>query len=114
MIKERNVAVSIILTLVTCGIYSIYWIICMTNDTKELAGDDGVDGMTAVLFGILTCGIYYIYLMYKLGERIDIIKQKNGQTSSNTGIFYIILHVIGLGIVVSALVQSELNKYAIQ
>ena len=67
--------------------------------------------MTALLFGLITCGIYYIYLMYKLGERVDIIKQRNGEVSSNTGILYIILHVIGLWIVVAALVQNELNKH---
>ncbi len=31
----------------------------------------------SIILSIITCGIYYIYLMYKLGERIDIIKQDN-------------------------------------
>lgn len=113
MIRQKNVAVSIILSIITCGLYSFYWIASMTNETKELVGDeDSTSGAVAVLFGIITCGIYYIYLVYKLGERIDIIKQKNGEMSSNTGISYVILSWVGAIVVVFALVQTEINKYA--
>lgn len=38
-INKRNLAVSIILTIVTCGIYGIYWFIVMTDDTKNVSGD---------------------------------------------------------------------------
>ena len=34
MIERRNIAVCIVLTLVTCGIYGIYWIVCLTNDVN--------------------------------------------------------------------------------
>ena len=59
------------------------------------------------LFSILTCGIYGIYWMYKMGERLDRVTGK-----SNTGIMYIILSLVGLGIVSYSLMQDTLNKYA--
>ena len=44
-INKRNLAVSIILTIVTCGIYGIYWFIVMTDDTKNVSGDiNGASG----------------------------------------------------------------------
>ena len=38
MIERRNIAVCIVLTLVTCGIYGIYWIVCLTNDVNTVSG----------------------------------------------------------------------------
>ena len=37
MIERRNIAVCIVLTLVTCGIYGIYWIVCLTNDVNTVS-----------------------------------------------------------------------------
>ena len=59
------------------------------------------------LFSILTCGIYGIYWIYKMGERLDRVTGK-----SNTGILYIVLSFLGLGIVSYALMQDTLNNYA--
>ena len=33
--KERNVGVSILLSIITCGIYAIYWFIVLTDEAKE-------------------------------------------------------------------------------
>ena len=61
MIERRNIAVCIVLTLVTCGIYGIYWIVCLTNDVNTVSGDvNGTSGGMVVLLTIVTCGIYGI------------------------------------------------------
>ena len=71
-INKRNLAVSIILTIVTCGIYGIYWFIVMTDDTKNVSGDiNGASGGVAFLLTLVTCNIYGYYWAYKQGERID-------------------------------------------
>lgn len=41
MIQQRNIAMCIILSIVTCGIYGLYWYACLTNDTNTAAGTDG-------------------------------------------------------------------------
>ena len=56
MIERRNIAVCIVLTLVTCGIYGIYWIVCLTNDVNTVSGDvNGTSGGMVVLLTIVTC-----------------------------------------------------------
>ncbi len=35
--KKRDIVVSIILSIVTCGIYGIYWFVVMTDESNELA-----------------------------------------------------------------------------
>lgn len=37
MIQKRNIAMYIILSIVTCGIFGIYWFICLTDDSKLAA-----------------------------------------------------------------------------
>ena len=62
----------------------------------------------AVIFTIITCCIYFLYWSYKMGEGVDSIKGKRG----DTGILYLILSFIGLGIIPMALVQDAINDKA--
>ena len=113
MIERRNIAVCIVLTLVTCGIYGIYWIVCLTNDVNTVSGDvNGTSGGMVVLLTIVTCGIYGIYWAYKQGEKLDFTKNNRGIPSSNSGVLYLILQIFGFGIIAYALMKNELNKLA--
>ena len=113
MIERRNIAVCIVLTLVTCGIYGIYWIVCLTNDVNTVSGDvNGTSGGMVVLLTIVTCGMYGIYWAYKQGEKLDFTKNNRGIPSSNSGVLYLILQIFGFGIIAYALMQNELNKLA--
>lgn len=113
MIQNRNIAVCIILSLVTCGFYGIYWFICLANDTNTISGKTGdTSGGVAFLLSLITCGIYGLYWAYKQGEKIDETKTKRGIQSSNSGIVYLLLCFFGLGVVAWALMQDELNKLA--
>ena len=71
MIQKRNIAMYIILSIVTCGIFGIYWFICLTDDSKLAANDnESASGPVAFLLTIVTCGIYGWYWAYKLGDRV--------------------------------------------
>ena len=71
--RERSVAVSIILSIVTCGIYGFYW-------------------------------------AYKMGKLLMIAKEKNGLRSDDNSVVFLILQLIGFGIINYALIQSDLNE----
>lgn len=112
MIEKRNIAVCIILSIVTCGIYGIYWFIKLNDDTNTASNTFGTSGGMVFLLTLITCGIYGIYWAYKQGEKIDAAKNSRGIPSSNSGILYLILTIFGLSIVAWALMQSELNQMA--
>ena len=79
MIQKRDIVVSIILSLVTCGIYNIYWFVVMTDDVKNVANDNNLaSGGLAFIFTLLTCGIYGFYWAYKMGELMKTAQEKNG------------------------------------
>ena len=114
-IPERNIVVAIILSLVTCGIYSIYWFIVMTDDVNRANQDpNATSGGMAFLFTLITCGIYGIYWYYKMGKSLYEAGQKSGIQINDNSILYLILGLFGFGIVSYALIQADLNKFATQ
>ena len=111
-IPERNIVTCIILSLVTCGIYIYYWFYCLTEDTNKISGEPNpTSGGMSILLAIVTCGIYSIYWMYKRGEYIDRYHQSRG-VQSNNAVLYLVLSLVGLGIVSYAMMQNELNQIA--
>ena len=109
-IQQKNVAVCIILSIVTCGIYGIYWFIKLTDELNALAEVEApTSGGTAFLLTMVTCGIYGIYWAYKQGEKVDFAKTKRNMPSSNSSVLYLILHIVGFGIIAYALMQNEIN-----
>ena len=61
-ISRREIGLCILFTLITCGIYGIYWMIVLNDDVNEVVGDrTATSGGMVFLFSLLTCGIYGIY-----------------------------------------------------
>ena len=113
MIQKRNIAVCVILSIVTFGIYGIYWFVCLHNDTNTAAGDTtDLSAVAAFLLTIVTCGIYGIYWMYKRGKQIEQAQKNRNVQASDSAVLYLILTIVGLSIVAMILCQLELNKIA--
>ena len=77
MIKQRSLLAFIVLSIVTCGIYPIFFFYSWTNDVNLVCAGDGEDSLNYIVVLILsfvTCGIYGIYWIYKQANRLA----KNG------------------------------------
>ncbi len=110
-VPTRSIAACIILSIVTCGIYALVWFYQLNEDTRNLTRDyEGQTSGVALVLSLVTCGIYQLFWMYKQGDKIDRFKASRGVPGGNAGILYLILAIIGLGIVSLALMQDELNK----
>ena len=108
MIKQRNIALCIVFSIITFGIYALYWFVCLTNDANQESGQtDATSGGVALLLTI--DGWFWAY---KMGEKIDAIKTKNGQSAGNSSILFLLLQLCGLGIVSYAIMQDTINKNA--
>lgn len=109
--SSRNIVVCIILSIITCGIYALYWIYVLNEDINSLAGEpEATGGGLVILFTIITCGIYGLYWNYKMGERVDVIKNRLGRPSSSTSILFLVLDIFGLAIVNYIIMQDTINK----
>jgi hypothetical protein len=112
MISERNIATAIILTLVTCGIYGIFWFISLTNDVGRISGDNDFTGGKHFLLTLVTCGIWSFIWAYQIGKQVAEAQRQRGLMATDNSVLYLVLTFFGLGIVTYALVQSDVNKFA--
>ena len=105
-IARRSIPVAILLSIVTCGIYGIYWMIKLNDEVNVLALEpNATTGGMVFLLSLVTCGIYGFYWMYQMGERCDRIKGNAG----NSGLLYLLLGIFGLSIVSYCLMQDTIN-----
>lgn len=111
MVKQRSVGLCIVLSIITCGIYGLYWFICLNDDVNTVTGKPGTGGGMALVLTIVTCGIYGIYWAYKMGDKLDQARAEHGAPTGSLAILYLVLNLLGLSIVTWALIQSEINKY---
>lgn len=108
---NRNIVVSIILTIVTCGIYGWIWMVNMDKELNDLAGTpEEAKGWMLFVLSLVTCGIYGFIWIYKMGEKVEIIKANAGQPSGNSPVLFLILMLCCLGMVDYALMQSTINS----
>lgn len=108
MINKRSIAEVIILSLVTCGIYFIYWIYAFSNDIKIYLDDETINPGLEVVLSVVTCGIYTIFWMYKFGKLISTCQEKAGTQIEDNAVLYLVLAVLGLNIVNVGLTTGKL------
>ena len=109
--KKRNVALCVIFTIITCGIYGFYWMAQINNCANELADPPKrTRGGVAVLLTIVTLGVYGFYWAYRMGGLLDAALAKRSMPTQNRSVMYLILAVIQLGFVGWILMQSTINS----
>ena len=113
-VAKRDIAVNVILTVITCGIYGLFWFVMLTNESNSIASETekSASGGLAIIYTILTCGIYGIYWNYKMGKKLYSAGKIYGKDISENSVLYIVLAIFGLGIVNYCLMQSDLNRFA--
>ena len=109
LIERREVPMAIILSLVTCGIYLIYWEYKLLDDLYRSNGIPSNAGMD-ILLSIITCGIYGLYSLYKAGKLETSAMDRYNLPPKDEATLYLILGVFGLAIVSFAILQSNLNN----
>lgn len=106
-IKNRNIVTAIILTLVTCGIYGIYWTVCLAREAVSVK-DPSDSGVLEIVTMLFLPFLGFFLAEKKLAEGCEA----KGIPHTDNSILYLILGLVGLGIVNFCVMQSDLNKIA--
>ena len=107
-IRHRSIILAIIFTIITFGIYGIYWMIRINDEINQLANEpEATSGGLVFLFTLITFGIYGIYWLYRMGQRNDRIQ---GDIGGSSHILFLILGIVGFSIIAYALLQDTVNK----
>ncbi|MDA0034972.1 DUF4234 domain-containing protein [Brachyspira hyodysenteriae] len=64
----RPIPIMLLLNIVTCGIYYIYWIYQTSVEIKMCSEREDLNPTLEILLGIITCGLYFKYWYYKYGK----------------------------------------------
>ena len=95
---DRNIVMYVLLTIVTCGIYSYYFIYKLAEDVNEMCKDDGQKtaglGMF-ILLSIVTCGLYALYWYYMIANRLQANAGKYGITVVENGTTILLWYLVG-------------------
>ena len=109
---RREIALCIVLSIITCGIYGIYWVIMLNNEINVAVNDQAApSGGLVIVLTFITCGIYGWYWLYKMGEKCDYMKSLRDLPPSSSSALFLVLGIYGLPIVAYALIQDTINKY---
>lgn len=117
-IEKRNIAACVVFSIITCGIYGLYWIYKMNEEINIISKhEDDTSGGLVILFGIITCGIYYVYWAYKMGDKLkEYYTKKKSNEGNDLPVLYLILMIanyVACGIctiICYCLMQDRINK----
>lgn len=106
-----DVAAGIIFSVITCGLYNIYWNYRQMLAMNALLGRHEFDFLKWAVLTVLSCGIYHIYYEYRMGAELqNWLTQNNRPVNQNLAIIGLVLSIFGLTVVADAVYQHELNK----
>ena len=108
--EEKNIAVCIILAIVTCSIYMWFWMYNMIKKIRMLAND--TSDMVGEYLLLMLVPYYNVYWVYTRGKKISEEAARRGIQITDNSVLYLILNLLGLQIVSYAMMQNDLNKLA--
>jgi preprotein translocase subunit SecY len=106
--RPRGVAFAIILTILTLGIYFLYWLYKTGDEIKKYSGE-GLGGVLWLVIGIVIGIVMWFVAPSEVGNNLY---KKDGQeppVSGKTG-FWMLIPLIGL-IIWIVKVQGALNRF---
>ncbi len=105
---KRSVVRVLLLTLVSFGLYMIYWFyVTREKVTNELGSNDNTGLQTLGLF----VPILNIFVLYWLYRDIDKLQRSAGASGFQAVLYAVLMLISPINYIIMGLVISELNKY---
>lgn len=111
MVKKRGLAGLILLSVITFGIYGLYWIFTLAKDVNAICDGDGkkTGGLLKyLLLGIITFGIYDLIWIYMLGDRLQENAQRYNATIKESGGTILLWYILGSFIIVGPFIALHI------
>lgn len=118
-VYKRNIALSVIYSIITFGIYGLFWLFEIAKETNAITKNNKcVTPALVVFLSIITLGIYQVYWAYQIGVKHNTFFEYNAQGKKSLHVIYLILSLLNyifpiLNLVCYAIMQSNINKMLI-
>ena len=106
---KRSPALVVVFSVITCGIYFLYWIYKVSEETRFYNDDDSISPGLELLLCIL-CAPYIIYWFYKYGNVIYNAHTLEEITVPDDNAILYLLLAIFMPVIAAAIMQASLNK----
>lgn len=96
---DRSLAMYILLSIVTCGIYGYWFVYSIARDLNTMCSGDGekTGGLVAyILLSFVTCGFYNLWWMYKIGNRLSRNAPRYGLQFQENGTTILLWYIVGM------------------
>ncbi len=110
-INKRNIISGVILSIITFGIYSIYWRYILVKNIRAIKQNES--GCLGEMLLIVFVPFYSIYWWYSRGRDVSIEFSNNGYSSYGNKIAYLILAILGLDIISLSIMQNDFNSLSV-
>ncbi len=108
---HANIAVYLLLSLITCFIFAVYWNYVKMEAINAMLKRQELKFSHWLIFSFLTCGIFHIFYQYKMGAAIvEIQKSKGKDVFESLPVVSIFTTILALSIVTDCVHQHEINK----
>lgn len=117
IVQERAPLTTVLLTIVTCGIYGLYWQFKTSDELRVATGDDSINPMLELILTLVTGGIWGVYVQYRNAQKVhralasrDPARKDQSQTVL---ILAIAMYFVGVtGFIATWILQEEFNAIA--
>jgi hypothetical protein len=107
----QSVALGLLLTIFTFGLYNLYWNWRQMRSCNELLGRREFSWIFWLVVSILTFGIYHLYYQFKMGAAINEIQEElEFPVTEGLPVLSLVAALLGFGVVADCIHQHELNR----
>lgn len=109
MLEKRSVTTVVIFSLLTCGIYMIYWTYVTCQALQQQGKKASIPVILTTLMMLFYASIGGALLALDADDNINAIKEMHGMPKSENKVLWLIFGIF-IPIVTVALVQNEINQ----
>ena len=107
-----SIGVGIILTIITCGLYGLFWQYKQMQVLNAWLGRKEYDFWIWLILSIVTCGLFALYYEYTMAKGINEVQENNGlRVNNDLALLCVFLAFVGVGVASLAIQQGEINRF---
>lgn len=107
-INKVDIGIGILLSIVTCGIYGIYWEYLMVKNIRALKHDKS--SCTNEMLCLALVPFYSIYWFYTRGKFVNAELSMRKDSVNTSEVALLMLSIFGLDLVALAIMQTDFNS----
>ena len=118
MVQSRTVGWVVLFTVISFGVYGLYWLYAVTRELRAATGDTELRPWRNVVFTLSTCGLGGYLAAYRLDqclqrELVRAYPRSRAKRLDDAALILLPALIPGLGLLIAqGLLQRDLNRLA--